>query len=230
MSAITVSGARVRPAHRAQRALAVGAALAAVPFTLWGLRDEYTAALYLVTGPCVAAPLFFVRRAKAFVRACVIVGVSLIPWGVLGVFVGLFLFWPSALVLLLAAIADPRKRPVVARVSAAVGALLLAGVVALSAYFTWHFYVGPATARPHTYRAPVDPGWFHDGLGDADQRLGPYGATTVYGSGSGSDRLSFLEVRFPDDLSQEQRAELKRQIEQLPGITEVELCSVRDCG
>ncbi|MEW2139847.1 hypothetical protein AB0892_25230 [Streptomyces sp. NPDC005409] len=228
MSAVTVSGARVQPAHSAQRALAVGAALAAAPFILWGVRDEYVAALYITTGACVAAPLFLVRRAKAFVRACVIVGVALIPWGVLGVFLGLFLFWPSALLLLLAAIADPRKRPVVARVSGAVGALLLAGVVALSGYFIWHFYVGPATARPHTYRAQVDPGWFRDGLRDADQRLGPYGATTVYGSGSG--HLSSLQVRFPDDLSEEQRAELKRQIELLPGITEVELCSVRDCG
>ncbi|MGW7455622.1 hypothetical protein [Streptomyces sp. NPDC054787] len=42
----------------------------------------------------------------------------------LGVFVGLFLFWPSALLLLLAAVADPRKRPVAARWSGAVGALL----------------------------------------------------------------------------------------------------------
>ncbi|MEU4729028.1 hypothetical protein [Streptomyces sp. NPDC023588] len=228
MSAITVSGARVQPAHKTQRALGVGAALAAAPFLLWGVRDEYVAALYLMTGACVAAPLFLVRRAKAFVRTCVIVGVGLIPWGALGVFVGLFLFWPSALLLLLAAVADPRKRPVVARVSGAVGALLLAGVVALSAYFVWHFYVGPATARPHTYRAPADPGWFHDGLRDADERLGPYGATTVYGSGA--EDLSFLNVRFPDDLSEEQRAELKRQIEQLPGISGVELCSVRDCG
>ncbi|MFE9633606.1 hypothetical protein [Streptomyces sp. NPDC006463] len=230
MSAGQESDARLhqsRRVHKVQRALAAGAVLTAAAPLLWGLGLTHIGALYALTGACVAIPLFL-RSTRAFTRGCLIVGIVLIPWGVLGVFIGMFLFWPSALLLLLAALGDPRERPVAALLSGIVGALVTAGAVALTVFCVWHFHIGPSLAQPHSYRAETEPGWFRGGLGDATERLRPYGATSVYGSGS--DQVSYLEVRFPDDLPEAQRVQLEQQIAQLPGIRRVELCSVRDCG
>ncbi|MFE7793754.1 hypothetical protein [Streptomyces sp. NPDC057460] len=68
----------------------------------------------------------------------------------------------------------------------------------------------------------------HGGIGDAQERLRKFGATSVIGTEAGG--ISYLEVRFNDALSEPQRAELKEGIAALPGVSRVELCSVRDCG
>ncbi|MFE7793755.1 hypothetical protein [Streptomyces sp. NPDC057460] len=101
--------------HWVQRSLAVGAVLVAVPALLFGL-DSYLAALFVLTAMPVTVPIFLQRRPESFNRACAIVGLMLVVWAVLGVLLGMFLFLPSALLLVLAAFADPRRRPVAARV------------------------------------------------------------------------------------------------------------------
>ncbi|WP_326586814.1 hypothetical protein [Streptomyces sp. NBC_01294] len=206
----------------------MSAAFGAVCVVLWGLDATRFAGLYVVIGGAVAAPLFCTRRAQAFVPACLIAGCTLLACGVLFFLLGVFLFWPSALLLLLASFADPRRHPVAGRISGGLGALVTAGVLAGSLAYGWHVHLGPALATPHTFRAATDPGWFRNGLGDTDERLRRFGATSV--TGSESDEGSYLEVRFTDGLSHTQRAELKREIAQLPGVRGVELCPVRDCG
>lgn len=213
--------------HGLQRALAVGAVLAGMPVVVWGLWSGFSY-LYLMTGASIAAPFLCLRRPKHFVRACVMVGLVLIGWGVLGVFLGMFLFWPAAVLLLLAGFANPQRRPVTAWIAGGIGALVTAGVLAGVAMFVWFFVISPARAEPHTFRAATEPGWLRGGVGDAQERLRRFGATNAYGNES--DQGSFLEVRFPDDLSPARRAELKREIGRLPGIRWVELCSVRTCG
>ncbi|MFF9865245.1 hypothetical protein ACF1G0_07455 [Streptomyces sp. NPDC013953] len=213
--------------HRMQRGLAAGAAVAAVLVVVWSL-PTYFAPLHVLTAVPVAVPLFLLRRPAAFTRACVITGSALLAWGVLGVFMGLFLFWPAGILLLLAAWADPRRRPLTARIAGGAGVLVMAGALAASAVHTWHFHIGPALAEPHTFRAETDPGRLRDGIGDAEDRLRDAGATSV--TGVGSDGGSYLEVRFPDDLPEEERARLKAEIARLPGIGRIDLCPVSECG
>ncbi|GAA2482970.1 hypothetical protein [Streptomyces gobitricini] len=100
-------GARV---HGLQRALAAGAVLSTLPVLLRTLTS-YLLPLYVLTAMAVAVPLFLPRRPSAFARVGVVVGLGLLALGLPGFLLGAFLFWPSALLLLLAAFADPRLRP-----------------------------------------------------------------------------------------------------------------------
>ncbi|MGA5424651.1 hypothetical protein [Streptomyces lavendulocolor] len=213
--------------HRLQRALAAGAVIAALPVLLWTLTS-YLFPLHVLMAMAVAVPLFLPRRPSAFTRVGVIVGLGLLALGLPGFLLGMFLFWPSALLLLLAAFADPRVRPVSARIMGVVGGLAAAWFLAAFGSFYWHFTVAPALAEPHAYRAVSDPDTFYAGLGDHDEHLKRLGATSVTGTADGD--AHYLDVRFPDDLPEARRAALKREIEKLPGVSRVDLCPVRDCG
>ncbi|MFB9389518.1 hypothetical protein ACFPM3_08945 [Streptomyces coeruleoprunus] len=214
--------------HPAQRVLAFCALFATLP-GLWIAVDSIVALLFPLVAVVVAIPLF-VRPRIAFVRVCVCVGALLLVGGVLFVLLGLFLFLPSAVLLLLAAGADLAVRPRTGRVLVAAGALLTAAVVAVCAYGGWHFYLRPALAEPHAYRAVLDPdaGVLDEGLGDEEDRLRAQGAAWVYGSAS--DEGEFLEVGFRDDLPADRREDLRRQIELMPGVRSVALCPVSECG
>ncbi|MER7108453.1 hypothetical protein [Streptomyces sp. NPDC000229] len=213
--------------HGLQRALAAGAVIATLPVLLWTLTS-YLLPLHVLTAMSVAIPLFLPRRPSTFARASVIVALGLVALGLPGFLFGMFLFWPSALLLLLAAFADPRLRPVSAKIMGTVGGLTAAWFLAAFGSFFWHFSIAPALAEPHTYRAVSDPDTFYAELGKHDERLKRLGATSV--TGAASEDLLYLEVRFPDDFSEARRATLKREIEKLPGISRVDLCPVRDCG
>ncbi|HEY9330955.1 MAG TPA: hypothetical protein VIS09_22390 [Streptomyces sp.] len=215
------------PVSRLQRRLSVAAAIVAMPVAAWGIQSGL-GGLFVLTCLGVTVPLLFLRTPKGFASACVTTGLLLLGWGVLGVMAGMFLFWPSALLLLLAAFADPRRRPVAAKVIGGVGAVVTAGTLVGCLAYAWHFCAAPAKAEPHTYRAETDPGWFHAGLGDAMSRLKHFGATDV--TGSQSDEGSYLDVRFPNQLSEPERSTLKKKIAQLPGIITVNLCPVSECG
>ncbi|MGW2204423.1 hypothetical protein [Streptomyces sp. NPDC001774] len=212
--------------HGGQRALAVCAVVAAAPVTLWGL-DSYFAVVFVLTGASTAFPLSLAYSRVAFRGAAVTIGVLLLVWGALGVFLGMFLFGPSAVLLLLAVLADPRARPVATKVTYGVGALLTTAMLALGGFYLWHFQIGPALAEPRTFRAAAEPG-APQGLGEVEERLAPFGATQV--TGSESDAGSYLEIRFSEDLSDAQREELRREIALLPGYGEAELCPVSECG
>ncbi|MFC0842545.1 MULTISPECIES: hypothetical protein [Streptomyces] len=60
----------------------------------------------------------------------------------MGVFLGVFLFWPAA-VLLLAGYANPQRRPIAAKIMGGAGALVTAAVLAGSALFVWDFVISP---------------------------------------------------------------------------------------
>lgn len=229
----------VRRIHRCQLWIAAGAVVAAAPGLLFAL-DSYVGGLFVFTVMSIVVPLFLTRNPRAFTRVCVTIGLVLGVLSVLGVMLGMFVFLPSAVLLLLAAGADPRKRPVAARVLGAVGGLVLAGAVAGSGYLCWQFYVSPALAQPHTYRAVIDSAGSSSsspslslldaGSSDTQNRLRTSGATDIWISEAGGGEVSYLEVRFSDELSESQRAVLKAQVAGVPGVSHVELCSVRDCG
>ncbi|MCX5129264.1 hypothetical protein [Streptomyces sp. NBC_00347] len=215
--------------HRLQQGLAVAGAVVSLPVVVWGLQ-QMVGGLFVVTWLCAAVPLLFLRAPKGFVGACVTTGLLLLGWGVLGALAGMFLFWPSALLLLCAAFADPRRRPVAAKVAGGFGAVVAAAVVVGCAVFAWQFYLTPALAEPHSYRAETTheslQGLFRDE--GATVRLKRLGATSV--SGSESDEGAYLVVSFPDGLSLPEREGLKSEIARLPGIAGVGLCPVSECG
>lgn len=119
-----------RPAvHRQQLAIAAGAVLATVPVLLitagWSLQ---------ITVPCAAAvalPLLLGRHPRAFTPACVITGVTLLFLLLPLALLGMFLFLPSAVLLLLAPGAHPLRR-------SRTGTWLGAGVVALAVAVAWN--------------------------------------------------------------------------------------------
>ncbi|WP_329387662.1 hypothetical protein OG625_31195 [Streptomyces sp. NBC_01351] len=98
-----------------------------VPLIVWAV--EGILVLAFVTAAVVAVPLCFHARPTWFGRAAGTVAALLVPWAFIGAMAGMFLFFPSALQLLLAAGADPRRRPTAAKVMAGVGLLLSVPVV-----------------------------------------------------------------------------------------------------
>lgn len=217
------------PVHGLQQGLAVASAVVSLPVVVWGLQ-QIVGGLFVLTWLGAAVPLLFLRAPKGFAGACVTAGLLLFGWGVLGALAGMFLFWPAALLLLCAAFADPRRRPVAAKVTGGVGAAVATAVVVGYAVLAWQLYLAPAWAEPHTYRAESTHGSLQDLFRDQDTtvRLKHLGATSV--SGSESDEGAYLVVRFPDGLSQPQREDLKIEIARLPGIVGVDLCPVSECG
>lgn len=134
------AGTRV---HGLQRALAAGAVIATFPVLLWTVTS-YLFPLHVLTALSVAIPLFLPRRPSAFARTSALVALALVVFGLVGFWLSMFLFWPSALLLLLAAFADPRLRPVSATAMGAVGGLTTAWFLAAFASFYWHFSAPPA--------------------------------------------------------------------------------------
>ncbi|MFJ3838371.1 hypothetical protein ACIPY6_22970 [Streptomyces sp. NPDC090054] len=125
-------------AHPWQYALALCALLSPVPPAL-GWNPFMDGPVYLVVcavvAGLVAVPLLLGRRRASFVRAAVVVGAVMVPWSVLGSLGGMMVFFMSAPLLWLAAVADPRRRPVFGAVAAGVGALLVAAMVAVPGFW-----------------------------------------------------------------------------------------------
>ncbi|MGW1869452.1 hypothetical protein ACWCPS_28310 [Streptomyces mauvecolor] len=216
-------------AHRWQAGLAAGAVLATLPWLALGAHVTSAVVLFVFCGLPVAVPLLVLHRREAFVRACVGIGLTSVFLSVVGFMLGLFVLLPSAALLLLAAHADPRRRPVGARILGVAGALLALGATIGPTVFVWDLVVAPAFAEPHAYRALLHPedGHYDRGLGDVQELLRGFDATDVVElSGDGID---FLKVDFPEGLSPRERARLKERTEQLPGVEKVELCRASDC-
>ncbi|WP_030716096.1 hypothetical protein [Streptomyces sp. NRRL F-2580] len=88
----------------------------------------------LATTTLIAVPLFLHARPYAFQRATGTISAVLLPWSLIGAWVGMLVFFPSVPLLLLAAFSDPRLRPRAAKFLAGAG-FLLAAVVTL---FWWN--------------------------------------------------------------------------------------------
>ncbi|MDX3538402.1 hypothetical protein PV721_29475 [Streptomyces sp. MB09-01] len=138
----------------------------------------------------------------------------------------MFLFWPSALLLLLAALWDPRRHPAARLAWGLIGALTVPAVAVATTTYAWQFRLGPAMAEPNAfYRAETGADWTDDDFWGVQGRLQPYGATRVVGSES--DKGYYLVVHFEAEMPVGQRAELRRQLAQQPGIERVKLHRVR---
>lgn len=91
---------------RLQWVLAVGALAAAVPGLLYGVHSYYGGFFVLTVLPLTLPPLLG-RFPRVFAQACVVIALALLAWSVIGAQIAMYLFLPSAALLLLAAAARP---------------------------------------------------------------------------------------------------------------------------
>ncbi|MFI9208985.1 hypothetical protein ACIGW7_12670 [Streptomyces sp. NPDC053253] len=82
----------------------------------------------VATAMLTAVPLFLYARPSAFQWAAGTIAAVLLPWSLIGSWVGMLVFSPSAPLLLLSAFSDPRRRPRDAGFLAVAGLLLAAAV------------------------------------------------------------------------------------------------------
>lgn len=88
--------------------LAVGALAAAVPGLVYGL-DGYYGGFFVPTVVPLALPPLLGRFPKVFAQACVVIALALVTWSVIGAVIAMYVFLPSAALLLLAAAAGTRR-------------------------------------------------------------------------------------------------------------------------
>ncbi|MGW6707521.1 hypothetical protein ACWGDE_21890 [Streptomyces sp. NPDC054956] len=122
----TRAAAAVHPWHK----VALTAALLPAAPGLLMLREGMELPVFLGVALLAALPLACRESGRRFAAACVVAGTALLVVGVLGLYLGLYIFLPSALLLPLAAFADPRRRRVTASFLTGL-ATLLATVAAL---------------------------------------------------------------------------------------------------
>ncbi|MCX4692284.1 hypothetical protein [Streptomyces sp. NBC_01408] len=112
----------VHRTHRTQRAIAGGALLLGGLATVWSLGVG-TTGLFIPPLLALVVPVV-VREAVRFRRICLGLALLLLPVGVVLYLLGAFLLIPSAVLLLLARGADPRRSPAGARVRAGFAGLI----------------------------------------------------------------------------------------------------------
>ncbi|MFZ3471718.1 hypothetical protein ACODT3_17885 [Streptomyces sp. 4.24] len=204
--------------HWLQRSMAgVAALLAAVPV---GLAVVLPAALaFLLPFAAVAVPLFL-RDPRAFRTTCQGVGTVLTVFGVLMACFGAFAVIPSGVILLLAAVADPRRRPVLARVLAVVTAA--AAIALLTAVAP----VARDVLRPvYAYSVEISGPFGEKGL--ETPVLWEYGVTGT--SQATLESGTRLEVTYDPDLTEAERAALREHLARIPGAGPVKTCNRRGC-
>ncbi|CAL9635640.1 hypothetical protein SUDANB120_06197 (plasmid) [Streptomyces sp. enrichment culture] len=125
-------------AHPWQFALVVFAVLAPLPPVIGYSRLVEGSGYALIVGATaavVALPLALHRRRAAFAGAAALGGAVLVPWVLVGSLLGMWAFAWSVPLMWAAAVADPRRRPVVAPVLFVAGTLLAAAIVALPGFW-----------------------------------------------------------------------------------------------
>ncbi|MEV6729407.1 MULTISPECIES: hypothetical protein [unclassified Streptomyces] len=115
---------RVRPVHSWQTKIALTALVLPAPITLTLLGAGAPAFRLVVTLLLFSVPLAFRADRARFMTSCVALGIVLAGWSILGAWEGTLIFFPSALLLLCAAFADPREYQGPATVVTALACLL----------------------------------------------------------------------------------------------------------
>lgn len=209
---------------------AVAAVVAAWLATALGfVVAGYFGGLYVITAIVATVPLSARDSPRSFARTCLAIGAGLLAWAVIGTVIGMFLFIPAGLLLVVAAFAGRGNRPGVwfALAVPLVGALVAAAIVTLS----FRGSEDPDNEPPPTFHATLDPGGRYNGRDFSLQkaRLQDYGATSASVGVWSAGRLE-LVVGMPRVFAQGQsRDALKEQILRVPGVVEVRLCTFHTC-
>ncbi|MFF5896169.1 hypothetical protein ACFY8O_09640 [Streptomyces argenteolus] len=178
---------------------------------------------FLVTALPALCPLYLLHRRRSFVRACLVIGSGMLAWSLAGFLLGMFLFIPTAVLLLVAAFAD-RSTRLGLRDRAVPSALLVAG-----AMFVPLLTYDAGEPESHSYQAELDSGsrLHHQDFAAWRDQLLKSGATRVIGYESCEH--FYLDVDFAEDLPEDRRAELANRIMEVPGVVEVELGENEGC-
>ncbi|THA37301.1 hypothetical protein [Streptomyces sp. A1547] len=115
---------RLRAAHPWQTRIALAALILPAPVTLALLVGGVPAFRLAVTVALSSVPLAFRADRARFMTSCVVLGIALAGWSILGAWEGTLIFFPSALLLLCAAFADPREYQAPATAVTALACLL----------------------------------------------------------------------------------------------------------
>ncbi|MFJ8164861.1 hypothetical protein ACIRBY_28600 [Streptomyces sp. NPDC096136] len=214
-----------------QRGWAAAGALAA-----WGAvaslivheaQPDRLFAVFAVTAIATTLPMLLQDGPRTFARACLVIGLGLLTFGLAAAALGMFLFVPAALLLLVAAFANPGNRPgpwfsVIAPFTAVVAAALLT----------------PQPHRPNSENEPPpslhaaldSTDRFHDReLGRRKERLRDFGALGAEMVETEPGRL-VLVVKMPEHFTAGQSQEaLREQVRRLPGVVDVRLCTFHTC-
>ncbi|MEU8879994.1 hypothetical protein [Streptomyces hydrogenans] len=115
--------------HPWQFALAVCAVVVPLPPVVIERGGSFVLPFVAATTALLVVPLLLHARPDIFPGVAAALAVLLLPWSVFASLVGMFVFFPSVPLLVLAAAADPRRRPRAARLMAATGLVLTASVM-----------------------------------------------------------------------------------------------------
>ncbi len=210
-----------------------GWAVAAVVTMVPGLfaLPSTLAGLFLLTAIPVVIPLTQRGAPQLFARCCLVIGVVLLGWSVVAAVLGMIFFLPAALLLLIAAFADSGNRPGAwVMLGGGGGAVALTVLVALGLYTPDGGNGGGDSLPPPStfYRATVDsPERFSDSkFRGGVEKLKEYGATYTYTDTGNWRGCSYLTVDYRAGASP---SWLKWRIGNLPGVTEVRLCTSLAC-
>ncbi|PJN29401.1 hypothetical protein CG736_02320 [Kitasatospora sp. CB02891] len=203
------------------------ATLCAAPGVLWVVLVGGSGIDFgLVLGALAAAAPLLARDVATFRTACLTMSCAVLGIAVLGFLFGLFVLLPAGLVLLTAA---SRARPEPRPGPLALGVLVSTVTLGLAGWLIGEAWVAPLFRGPDAYLATVQEGspllptgHTHAISYDA-QDLG-HGATHVFLLETGGVPGAGLTVVFDPRTSAADRAELRRTIAELPGVTNVRLC------
>lgn len=206
-------------AHWLQRSTAGLATLLMVAMTALGATAPLGSMVLLLPLVAVAGTLF-VRERDAFRTLCIVVGGFGFIVGMLLFSFGLFVVVPSAIVLLLAAWADPRRSPAVAWAFAALAVMVTALALTATGWVAYN------NLRPEYAYSVEIPGplYREDGLAED---LWQHGVTGITESPVGS--MNRVEVMYDDSLTGPERAALREVLKAIPGAGPLKDCGTGDC-
>ncbi|WP_148086916.1 hypothetical protein [Streptomyces sp. PanSC19] len=182
---------------------------------------------FLMTALVAVTPLLMQDHPKACARTCLVIGSALLAWAVIGAVIGMFLFAPAALLLVIAPFVDPGNRH--GPWFSAIAPVVTAAAIALIASPPGQDH-DPENEPPPSFRATLDStDRFRDRqFNERKERLLDHGATRVevyeY-----AGRL-ILQVGMPDTFT-DGRTEgaLRDEIAGLPGVVDIRRCTFHTC-
>ncbi|MFF1963746.1 hypothetical protein ACFVW5_09040 [Streptomyces sp. NPDC058232] len=184
------------------------------PFLAW---------LFVVSAVPAAVPLLMREHAKACARACLVIGIGMLTWALIGAVIGMFLFIPAALLLLVAAFVDASNRP---------GAwfAVTMPIAAAAAFALIVLPPDPENEPPPSFNATLDSTnrFYDQEFNERTEHLRDFGATSTE-VGESAGQLE-LQVGIPESFTEGQSQDrLRKEIARLPGVVEVRLCTFHTC-
>lgn len=184
--------------------------------------------VFLFTAVVTLVPLPMTGNPKICARACLVTGLGLLVWALVGAVIGMFLFIPAALILVIAAFVGPGHHSRPGRWFSAITPLVAAAAFGLILHPMSQ--EDPDNEPPPYFRATLDSmGRFRDPeFNRRTERLRDYGATSVEVY-ERAGRL-FLDVDMPRNFTGgNTESDLKDEMADLPGVVDIRRCTFHTC-